>query len=61
MLDQKKKARLNEVGKEIAGMCPKDNGSVTFDYGMGRLKGVRFDAKWRPEIDTNEAKYAYNL
>ena len=48
MLDQKKKARLNEVGKEIACMCPKEKGSVIIDYSEGELKGVRFDAMWRP-------------
>ena len=49
MDEQERRTRLNEIGKEIAGMFPKENGSVTFDYSKGQLKGVRADAKWRPE------------
>ena len=49
MTEQERRLRLNELGKEIATMYPKSNGSVTFDYSQGQLKGVRTDDKWRPE------------
>ena len=49
MTEQERKLRLNELGKEIAEMFPKSNGSVSFDFSYGKLKGVRTDAKWRPE------------
>lgn len=49
MTEQDRRARLNEIGKEIADMYPDSNGSVTFDFSQGKLKGVRTDAKWRPE------------
>ena len=49
MNEAQRKARLNEIGKEIAGMYPDSHGSVTFDYGRGDLKGVRQDSKWRPK------------
>jgi len=49
MTDPEKRARLNEIGKEIAEMYPKSNGSIAFDYSYGKLKGVRLDAMWRPD------------
>lgn len=51
MTEQERKLRLNEIGKEIADMYPKSNGSVAFDFSQGHLKGVRTDDKWRPEKD----------
>jgi hypothetical protein len=47
--ESEKRARLNEIGKEIAQMFPSSNGSITFDCGNGQLKGIRTDAKWRPK------------
>lgn len=49
MTDPKTKARLNEIGKEIAMMDTKSKGSVIFDICEGKLKGVRTDDKWRPD------------
>ncbi len=49
MNEQERKLRLNELGKEIAAMYSTENGSVTFDYSQGNLKGVRTDKKWRPD------------
>jgi len=49
MNDNEKRARLNEIGKEIAEMYKNTNGSIAFDYSCGKLKGVRLDAKWRPD------------
>lgn len=49
MTENEKKARLNEIGKEIAEMNPNVNGSISFDYSQGKLKGVRYEGKWRPE------------
>jgi len=49
MDERERKLRLNEIGKEIAGMHPDSNGSVVFDFSKGKLKGVRTDDKWRPE------------
>ena len=48
MTEQERRLRLNEIGREIAEMDPKSNGSVTFDFSQGKLKGVRTDDKWRP-------------
>jgi len=49
MTEKERKLRLNELGKEVAGMFPESNGSVSFDFSQGKLKGVRTDAKWRPD------------
>jgi len=49
MNEQERRVRLNEIGKEIASLYPKLNGSVTFDYSQGILKGLREDTKWRPD------------
>lgn len=49
MTEQERRARLNEIGKEVAVMFPKSNGSITFDFSQGDLKGVRTDDKWRPD------------
>ena len=49
MIEQEHRVRLNEIGKEIASMLPKTNGSVIFDISQGNLKGVRTDDKWRPD------------
>lgn len=49
MTEQEHRARLNELGKQVAGMYPDSNGSVTFDFSHGELKGVRTDDKWRPK------------
>ena len=48
MTENEKRARLNEIGKEIAEMHPKQNGSIEFDYADGELKGLRRHDKWRP-------------
>ena len=49
MTEQERRVRLNEIGKEVASMLPKTNGSVIFDISQGNLKGVRTDDKWRPD------------
>lgn len=49
MTEKERRIRLNEIGKEIAEMFPSGHGSITFDYSKGELKGVREDAKWRPD------------
>lgn len=49
MTEQERKLRLNEIGKEIAGMFPDSKGSVIFDYCESKLKGVRAEDKWRPD------------
>ena len=49
MNEQERRTRLDEIGKEVAGMFPDSNGSVIFDYSKGDLKGVRMDEKWRPK------------
>ena len=48
MTEREKRARLNEIGKEVAKMFADRNGSVTFDFLQGTLKGVRTDEMWRP-------------
>jgi len=49
MTDPEKRARLNEMGKEIAGMFPRRIGSITFDMVQGNLTGVRESNGWRIE------------
>jgi len=49
MEEQKRRLRLNEIGKEVASLFPKSKGSVIFDFVQGELKGVRADDKWRPD------------
>jgi len=48
MTEQERRTRLNEIGKEVAELCPYRNGSVIFDCSKGQLKGIRTDDKWRP-------------
>jgi hypothetical protein len=47
MTDSEKRARLNEIGKEIAKMYPERIGSLTFDIVLGKLTGVRESNGWR--------------
>lgn len=48
MMDEsRKKARLKEIGKEIAEMFPERVGSITFDMVKGRFTGVREENNWR--------------
>ena len=47
MTETEKRARLNEIGKEIAEMYPKRKGSLTFDMVSGSLTGVREKNGWR--------------
>lgn len=49
MTEQQRQEALDTVSREIAGMYPADrNGSVTFDLGDGKCKGIREEFKRRP-------------
>lgn len=39
MTENEKLARLNEIGKEIAGMYPALHGSVSFNFQNGKYTG----------------------
>jgi len=47
MTESERRARLNEIGKEVAAMHPKKIGSVVFDMVNGILTGVREKNGWR--------------
>ena len=41
MTEQERRARLNEIGKEIARMYPDVKGSITFNIHEGTYKGIK--------------------
>ena len=41
MTENEKKARLNEIGKEIAKMYPEIRGSIAFNIHKGSYKGIK--------------------
>jgi len=47
MTEPERRARLNEIGKEVAEMHPTKIGSVVFDMVNGILTGVREKNGWR--------------
>lgn len=48
MTENEKKARLNEMGWEIAGMFPNQRGSYVFGVVDGAYKGVRYEDNLPP-------------
>lgn len=48
MTEQERKLRLNEIGWEIAVMCPKQRGNYVFGIFDGDYKGVKYEDNLPP-------------
>jgi hypothetical protein len=56
MTEIERKARLNEIGKDVAAMHPEKVGSITFDMVYGRFTGVREENNWRVGVRPSPTK-----
>lgn len=56
MTEPEKRARLNEMGKEIGTMYPHRHGSFSFDFVGGKFNGLRIEERWRPGLRPSGTK-----